>query len=180
MSDAPPLLDIRGLTVALPAGADRRHAVEDLWLRVQAGRTLCLVGESGSGKSLAAAAIVRLMPSPQLRITGGQVLLDGRDTLSMDTAGLLDVVLPPHPAGSVRSLARVARTDALLGSLQETFPGLGERLADNLARETEEGISAAALLRPAASSACGGDGGAPPPGRAGARARRPSPPARPG
>jgi peptide/nickel transport system ATP-binding protein len=92
MSDAPPLLlDIRGLTVALPAGADRRHAVEDLSLRVHAGRTLCLVGESGSGKSLAASAIVRLMPSPQLRITGGQVLLDGRDTLSMDTAGLLAV-----------------------------------------------------------------------------------------
>ena len=91
MTAAAPLLDIRGLTVELPPGGDRRHAIEDLWLRVESGRTLCVVGESGSGKSLAAAAIVRLMPSPRLRISGGQVLLDGRDTLAMGMSELLAV-----------------------------------------------------------------------------------------
>ncbi|MCB2031286.1 MAG: ATP-binding cassette domain-containing protein, partial [Rhodoferax sp.] len=54
-------------------------------------QTLCVVGESGSGKSLAAAAIVRLLPSTALRITAGQVLFDGRDTLAMDTDELLAI-----------------------------------------------------------------------------------------
>ncbi len=85
------LLDIQGLTIELPPGADRRHAVEDLSLRVERGRTLCVVGESGSGKSLAAAAIVRLLPSPRLRITGGRILLEGRDTLAMSPTELLAV-----------------------------------------------------------------------------------------
>ena len=77
------LLDIQGLTIELPAGADRVYAVQGLSLRVDAGRTLCVVGESGSGKSLTAAAIVRLLPSPDLRISGGSILLEGRDTLAM-------------------------------------------------------------------------------------------------
>ena len=85
------LLDIQRLTIELPAGADRVYAVQDLSLRVDAGRTLCVVGESGSGKSLTAAAIVRLLPSPDLRISGGIILLEGRDTLAMSPAELLQV-----------------------------------------------------------------------------------------
>ena len=85
------LLDIQRLTIELPAGADRVYAVQDLSLRVDAGRTLCVVGESGSGKSLTAAAIVRLLPSPDLRISGGSILLEGRDTLAMSSAELLQV-----------------------------------------------------------------------------------------
>ena len=42
------LLDIQRLTIELPAGADRVYAVQDLSLRVDAGRTLCVVGESAS------------------------------------------------------------------------------------------------------------------------------------
>ncbi|MCZ4314437.1 ABC transporter ATP-binding protein [Comamonadaceae bacterium G21597-S1] len=85
------LLEIRDLSIALPAGADRSLAVENLSLRVRRGQTLCVVGESGSGKSLAAAAIVRLLPSAALRITAGQVLFDGRDTLAMNTDELLAI-----------------------------------------------------------------------------------------
>ena len=85
------LLEIRDLSIALPPGADRPLAVENLSLRVRRGQTLCVVGESGSGKSLAAAAIVRLLPSTALRITAGQVLFDGRDTLAMDTDELLAI-----------------------------------------------------------------------------------------
>ncbi len=85
------LLEIRDLSIALPPGADRSLAVENLSLRVRRGQTLCVVGESGSGKSLAAAAIVRLLPSTALRITAGQVLFDGRDTLAMNTDELLAI-----------------------------------------------------------------------------------------
>ena len=66
-----PLLQIRGLSVALPEGGDRAFAVQDVSLEVQAGQTVCVVGESGSGKSVMANAVMRLLPSRTLRIVGG-------------------------------------------------------------------------------------------------------------
>ena len=39
------LLSVDGLTVALPAGADRPHAVEDVSFTLDAGEILCIVGE---------------------------------------------------------------------------------------------------------------------------------------
>jgi ABC-type glutathione transport system ATPase component len=45
------LLSVEGLTVALPSGLDRPHAVEDVSFTLDAGEILCIVGESGSGKS---------------------------------------------------------------------------------------------------------------------------------
>jgi peptide/nickel transport system ATP-binding protein len=85
------LLEVSDLTIALPAGADRANAVDGVSLRVERGQTLCVVGESGSGKSLAAAAIVRLLPSPQLRITRGRILFEGRDTLALGTRELFAI-----------------------------------------------------------------------------------------
>jgi len=46
---------------------------------VQRGETLALVGESGCGKTMTALSIMRLLPDPPARLTGGQILLDGRD-----------------------------------------------------------------------------------------------------
>ena len=73
-----PILKIEGLRLALPPGADRPFALEGLDLTVAPGEIVCLVGESGSGKSLAANAILRLLP-PQVRMTAGRILLDGED-----------------------------------------------------------------------------------------------------
>jgi peptide/nickel transport system ATP-binding protein len=83
MSTAP-ILDIRELSVALPAWADRPQAVRQVSLQIGAGETLCVVGESGSGKSVMARAILRLLPEPQVRIVGGQVLLEGEDLAQAD------------------------------------------------------------------------------------------------
>jgi len=74
-----PVLEIRDLSVALPAWADRPLAVKSLSLTVGPGETLCVVGESGSGKSVMARSILRILPEPHLRITSGQILLDGED-----------------------------------------------------------------------------------------------------
>ena len=73
-----PVLDVRGLRVALPPGADRPFALLGLDLRVGPSEIVCLVGESGSGKSLAA-AVMRLLPEPEVRVAGGTVRLEGRD-----------------------------------------------------------------------------------------------------
>ena len=49
MSEA--VLQIKHLSVALPKGGDRSHAIQDISLCIERGKTLCVVGESGSGKS---------------------------------------------------------------------------------------------------------------------------------
>ena len=67
---AEPVLAIERLTLALPPGADRAHAVENLSLAIGAGETLCVVGESGSGKSLTAHAVMGLLPRGVRPVSG--------------------------------------------------------------------------------------------------------------
>ncbi|MFY3064128.1 ABC transporter ATP-binding protein [Achromobacter xylosoxidans] len=81
------LLRIQNLPVDLPAGADRRHAIQDLSLSVKAGEIVCVVGESGSGKSLTAGAILGLLPQG-VRASGGQVLWEGEDLLALPPAAM--------------------------------------------------------------------------------------------
>ena len=69
----PPVLELRGLTVRLPAHADRENAIEDVSLTVRPHEILCVVGESGSGKSVTAHAIMGLLPPKQLFPTAGQI-----------------------------------------------------------------------------------------------------------
>jgi peptide/nickel transport system ATP-binding protein len=86
-----PVLSIEGLTVALPEGADRAHAVTELSLSVNPGEILCVVGESGSGKSVTAQAVMGLLPKKQLIATGGRILLDGEDTLAATPSRLREL-----------------------------------------------------------------------------------------
>ncbi|MCW2757060.1 MAG: Oligopeptide/dipeptide transporter ATP-binding protein [Nocardioidaceae bacterium] len=73
------LLDIQGLSVALPHLANR-PLLDEISLYVERGEAVGLVGESGSGKSVTARAVQGLLP-PKAR-TGGRVLVDGVDVLT--------------------------------------------------------------------------------------------------
>jgi peptide/nickel transport system ATP-binding protein len=120
-----PVLDLQGLTVRLPAGADRRHAVESISLAVQPGEIVCVVGESGSGKSVTAHAIMGLLPR-ELAATAGRVLLDGEDLLKKSPAAL-----------------RRLRGDRMAMIFQEPMTALnpvmrvGEQIAEVLAIHTD-------------------------------------------
>ncbi|MCK8786325.1 ABC transporter ATP-binding protein [Roseomonas sp. NAR14] len=76
------LLEVSGLTVALPPGGDRPNAVEGIDLTLDAGEILCVVGESGSGKSMTANATMRLL-APGLAVRSGSIRFDGRDLLRL-------------------------------------------------------------------------------------------------
>ena len=65
------LLEIQDLAVGFNTEAGFVHAVDGVSLRLDSARTLGLVGESGCGKSVAASSILRLVPSPPGKITGG-------------------------------------------------------------------------------------------------------------
>ena len=74
-----PVLDIRGLRIALD-GREDQQLVKGLDMTIQPGETMCLVGESGSGKSLSALAVMGLLPKV-LQPIAGQVVLQGQDIL---------------------------------------------------------------------------------------------------
>ncbi|CUA87303.1 ABC-type glutathione transport system ATPase component, contains duplicated ATPase domain [Chelatococcus sambhunathii] len=82
MKPTTPLLKVDNLSIELPAGFDRKYAVENLSYTLEAGEILCVVGESGSGKSMTANAIMGLLPS-YLKPSSGRILLNGRDLLVM-------------------------------------------------------------------------------------------------
>ena len=82
-----PLLSITGLSIALPAGADRSFAAEDISFTIKRGEVVCLVGESGSGKSMIAHAILSLLPQG-VGIASGALAFEGRDIASLGTGDL--------------------------------------------------------------------------------------------
>jgi len=81
------LLEIRDLRVRFGP----HTAVDGVSFRVHAGETVCLVGESGSGKTVTALSVTRLLPSPPAHYAGGEILLEGRDVLRMNSAALREV-----------------------------------------------------------------------------------------
>ena len=81
MSDA--VLDVRALRTSLFLREGQVDVVRSVSFSVREGETLALVGESGCGKTMTALSIIRLVPDPPARITGGEVILDGQDLLKL-------------------------------------------------------------------------------------------------
>jgi peptide/nickel transport system ATP-binding protein len=80
-----PVLEVTGLGKDFPlrSGVLRRingmvRAVDEVSLRIRAGRTLGLVGESGSGKSTLARLVLRLIDP-----TSGTIVVDGKDITAL-------------------------------------------------------------------------------------------------
>ncbi|MGJ5137507.1 ABC transporter ATP-binding protein [Bradyrhizobium oligotrophicum] len=85
MSPAQPILTVDRLSVRLPKGADRTHAISEVSLSVAENEIVCIVGESGSGKSMMANAVMRLLPDG-VGTDGGRILFAGRDLCTATAA----------------------------------------------------------------------------------------------
>ncbi|MDP3257734.1 ABC transporter ATP-binding protein [Bosea sp. (in: a-proteobacteria)] len=124
MAAPAPVLSIENLTLALPALADRAHAVEQVSLSIGAGETLCVVGESGSGKSMIAHAVMGLLPKA-VKPAGGAIRLAGRDLLQLDEAAMQDLrgrevgMIFQEPMTSLNPVMRV------VDQIVETFEAHG-------------------------------------------------------
>jgi oligopeptide/dipeptide ABC transporter ATP-binding protein len=77
------LLEVKDLHTDFRTGAGIVRAVDGVSYTVEPGETVAIVGESGSGKSVGALSILRLIPNPPGRITGGEVWFAGRDLMRL-------------------------------------------------------------------------------------------------
>jgi oligopeptide/dipeptide ABC transporter ATP-binding protein len=78
-----PVLSIRNLVTEFHTDDGVVKAVDGVSYDLYPGETLGVVGESGSGKSVTVLSALGLVPQPPGRVTGGEVLFDGRDLLRM-------------------------------------------------------------------------------------------------
>lgn len=77
------LLSVRNLSVEFSTYGQTNAVLEGVSLDVPARSQIALVGESGSGKTVTMKAIMGLLRHPPATITGGEILYDGRDLLTM-------------------------------------------------------------------------------------------------
>lgn len=73
-----PIIETRHLTKYFKTQRGLLHAVEDVNIKIDEGRTIGVVGESGCGKTTLGRMITRLEDS-----TSGEILLDGKDIIQL-------------------------------------------------------------------------------------------------
>ncbi|MCY4512095.1 MAG: ABC transporter ATP-binding protein [Bdellovibrionales bacterium] len=76
------LISVKNLHVEFKTKDLFVKAVQGCSFNIAQGETLGLVGESGSGKSVTALSLMRLIPSPPGHITGGEIVLEGKNLLT--------------------------------------------------------------------------------------------------
>lgn len=83
-------LSVRDLTVDLPRGMERTHAVKNISFDLKQGQILCIIGESGSGKSVTANTIMGLLPRA-FRVSSGAITMGGTTILGAPLKQLQDL-----------------------------------------------------------------------------------------
>jgi oligopeptide/dipeptide ABC transporter ATP-binding protein len=107
-----PLLEVRDLQVSFQLERSTIYAVQGFSLQVRAGERVGVVGESGSGKSVSALSVMRMVPSPG-RLTGGEIVFEGRDLLRLSPAAMRHVrggqigMIPQNPLTSLNPVITI-------------------------------------------------------------------------
>ncbi|WP_147533243.1 ABC transporter ATP-binding protein [Bacillus marasmi] len=73
------ILEVKDLSVSFQTYGGEVRAVSKVSFDLYKGETLAIVGESGSGKSVMTQTIMKLIPMPPGKITGGKILFNGDD-----------------------------------------------------------------------------------------------------
>lgn len=78
-----PILQIQDLHTHFFTDRGEIPAVDGVSLYVRPGEVLGVVGESGCGKSVTALSVLKLIPQPPGRVTGGSILFKGKDIVPL-------------------------------------------------------------------------------------------------
>ena len=84
------MLEIRDLEISFYNGKKQTRRTDRVSFDVQPGEIVALVGESGCGKSITALSVLGLLPR-QGRVTGGEILFEGRNLLALSEKELDEV-----------------------------------------------------------------------------------------
>jgi oligopeptide/dipeptide ABC transporter ATP-binding protein len=91
-ADLKPILEVRDLNAYYYTSQGPVKAVNGVSFSLRPGEVLGLVGESGSGKSTLGLALLRMLAAPG-RVESGEIVLDGRDILSLSDSEMRRVRL---------------------------------------------------------------------------------------
>src|SRR6266851_2743873 len=131
------LLQVEGLTVALPTRSGYQKAVDDLSFTVDAGEMMGIAGASGSGKTMTALALFGLLP-PGARVTGS-IRLDGTELTRLTSKQLRAI--------RGRQIAMVSQDPtAALHPILPIGTQLTEHIRHHLGVSKSEALSRAAAL----------------------------------
>lgn len=78
------LLEVKNLVTEFRSEEETVKAVNDISFTLAKGETIGIVGESGSGKSVTSLSVMRLIPNPPGKITGGQIIYHSKRKGSID------------------------------------------------------------------------------------------------
>jgi len=82
------LLEVNNLKTEFHTEEGIVRAVNDVTFKLDRGETLGIVGESGSGKSVTSLTIMKLIPMPPGKITGGEIKYHEKDGSTFDIVTL--------------------------------------------------------------------------------------------
>jgi len=132
---ADPILAVRDLCVDYISTAGPVRALDMVSLDLEAGEVVGVAGESGCGKSTMAQAILRILPPPAV-ISGGQVVFEGRDLLTLSEPELRRV-----------RWERIAMVFQSAMDALNPVLSVGDQIGDTLRAHGAAGSSSAALAR---------------------------------
>ena len=84
------LLEINNLVTEFRSDDETIKAVDNVSFSLSRGETIGIVGESGSGKSVTSLSVMRLIPNPPGKITGGEIIYHSK------TKGRIDITKIPE------------------------------------------------------------------------------------
>ena len=84
MAQKETLLEIKNLVTEFKTDDELVKAVNDISFTLARGETIGIVGESGSGKSVTSLSVMRLIPNPPGKISGGEIIFHSREKGATD------------------------------------------------------------------------------------------------
>src|SRR5579872_4207227 len=137
------LLNVRNLAVDFSTYGQVNHVLNGVSLAVAPRSHVALVGESGSGKTVTMKAIMGILRQPPAAITGGEILFDGRDLLTLAPSerdrlrGTAMAMIFQNPMSSLNPVFTIADQMATILKYADRRLGRERSRAGRLARVHE-------------------------------------------